>query len=166
MNKLNQIKRAIKDNTNYTYYTSEYGILLKKIREINYFKQGNSNWFGSNINEKAKEIKRILKNFRLAMQNGEIIHVQNTGSEFLRYKVDGEYKYSYIGTGYESDWKDQDGVIVEKDGEYPDCVGGLSVSNLYVQPNKDVLNPLDEFESWENDWEIISENSFRYKNAR
>ena len=166
MNKLSQIKIAIKDNKNYSSYNTDYGILLNKVREINYFKQGDSNWFGMNIDEKAKKIKHILKNFHLAVQNGDIIHVQNTGSEFLRYKVDGEYKYSYIGTGYESDWKDQDGVILEENGKYPDTVGGMSISNLYVQPNEDVLNPLDEFEGWESEWEIINENSFRYKNAR
>ena len=165
MNKLNQIKKAIKDNKNYASYNSEYGILLKKIREINYFKQGNSNWFGSNINEKVKEIKRILKNFRLAIRNGDIIHVQNTDEEFLRYEVDGVYHYSYIGTDHVSNWKGIEGVTVEKDAEYPDTVGSMSISDLYVQPNQDVLNPLDEFDGWENDWEIMDEWQFRYKRA-
>ena len=166
MNKLSQIKIAIKDNKNYSSYNTDYGILLNKVREINYFKQGDSNWFGMNIDEKAKEIQRIIKNFRLAVQNGDIIHVENTDTEFLRYEIDDTYHYSYIGTDHISNWKNIEGVILEENGKYPDTVGGMSISNLYVQPNENVLNPLDEFEGWESEWEIINENSFRYKNAR
>lgn len=106
-----------------------------------------------------------IQNLRNAVANGDIIHVQNTGDEFLRYKVGDEFRYSYIGTGYASDWKDAEGVTVEENGEYPDCVGGMSISDLYTQPNKDVPNPLDGDEGWEDDWEIISETTFRYKRA-
>lgn len=107
------------------------------------------------------EFKITLRN---AVANGDIIHVQNTGDEFLRYKVGDEFKYSYLGPGLERYWKDQDGVVFEENGEYPDCVGGLSESNLYVQPNREVNNPLDGDEGWEDDWEIMPEG-FRYKRA-
>lgn len=110
---------------------------------------------------------KYIANLRQAVSEGEIIYVEYTGEEFLRYmKPDGEYGYSYIGNrGQLSDWKDQEGVAVEEDSEFPDSLGGFSLSTLYVQPNKDVHTPLDECEEWENDWEIIDEWSFRYKLA-
>lgn len=109
--------------------------------------------------------EKAIQNLRAAVKNGDIIHVENTGEEFLRYKIEGEYdyRYSYLGVGDITDWKDLEGVELELDGEYPDPVGGLITSNLYVQPNQEVLNPLDEFEGWEDEWEIIDENRFRHK---
>lgn len=162
---LKNIKEAMNDNKRYASYTSDHTMLVKKVREIEYFKQPDSDWFGMNKDEKAKEIQDILKNFMSAVKDGDIIHVEYTGDEFLRYKINDQYHYSYIYNGPVSNWKGQEGVTLEENGEYPDSVGGLGESNLYVQPNNEVHSPLDEFEGWENDWEIMSETAFRKINA-
>lgn len=105
---------------------------------------------------------KAIDNLKNALTNGHIIHVAYNGDEFLRYEIDGEYYYSYVGTGSVSDWKDAEGVTFEENGDYPDCVGGISHSDLYVQPNTEVSNPI-EFDL--DEWEIISETAFRYKRA-
>lgn len=129
----------------------------------NYFLIGDNHISGFGFSE--NEIGRPWVNeLREAVENGDIIYVEYTGQEFLRYRLpEGGCGYSYLGDrGRLEDWKDQQGVSKE-DGEYPDSLGGIIEGTLYVQSNKDVDNPLNEHEGWENEWLIFAPNKFQYK---
>ena len=92
-------------------------------------------------------MKKLKKIARL----GFIAHNDRTGEEWLVCK-DWEM-WIYLGVGRTSDWPRD---TYNSDLEFPDGhVGG------YCMNARDVGNPVDEFEGWENDFEIL-DNRYRY----
>lgn len=85
---------------------------------------------------------------RHAMLHGDIIHVIETGEEFLAYRK----LYVYLGRGKASNWEG----FEKQEGSYPDSSGGMSEGLIYSQPHRETDSPLDMYNNWEDDFEVTA----------
>ena len=87
---------------------------------------------------------------RHSMLYGDIIHVIETGEEFLAYEKGG--LYVYLGIGKASNWEG----FEKQEGSYPDSSGGMSEGLIYSQPHRETDSPLDMYNNWEDDFEVTA----------
>ena len=93
-----------------------------------------------------------MKRLKTIAKTGFIAHNEHTGEEWLVCK-DWE-TWIYLGVGRTSDWsRDTYNADLEF---YDGDVGG------YYMNARDVANPVDEFEGWENDFEALEGGGYRY----
>lgn len=144
-----------------------YGISPSEdCQDLQEFEEELSERFGtelsfSGLSEEERKTQDNWIKLKAAVLYGNIVHVEKSEEEFLNHKD----FWAYIGTGKTGDWENDDAVEIEEEGEYPDSVGGFSISKLYKQKNTLVNSPLNDFPGWEDEWEI-TDTIIRYKNSR
>lgn len=101
-----------------------------------------------------------IETLRSLAENGFIVHNAYNGEEWL---TDMEENWIFLGIGNTSDWEDAEGVQYEEEVSFPGDNATVDVYPGYFQKNKDVSNPVDEHEGWEEDF-VLDEDNIRIRN--